>query len=174
MEEIDFTSDTFDDIVAKDPRFNARAYALLMDVVHALTKDGAHTTGEDDRARPVRAARLHGADGVGGELHRGHRRDDVQPGGRPPDLARGRRHARGVRRRLRLQGGLPRPIPDVSAGERPPRRRAPFPPCGEVTPPVRGSETPRAGRTPLRGSLRISPERSESAKRMPWQGCSFD
>ena len=26
MEEIDFTSDTFDDIVAKDPRFNARAY----------------------------------------------------------------------------------------------------------------------------------------------------
>ena len=47
MEEIDFTSDTFDDIVAKDPRFNSRAYALLMDVVHALTKDGAHTTGED-------------------------------------------------------------------------------------------------------------------------------
>ena len=47
MDEIDFTSDTFDDIVAKDPRFNARAYALLMDVVHALTKDGAHTTGED-------------------------------------------------------------------------------------------------------------------------------
>ena len=47
MEEIDFTSDTFDDIIAKDPRFNARAYALLMDVVHALTKDGAHTTGED-------------------------------------------------------------------------------------------------------------------------------
>ena len=47
MEEIDFTSDTFDDIVAKDQRYNARAYALLMDVVHALTKDGAHTTGED-------------------------------------------------------------------------------------------------------------------------------
>ena len=33
MEEIDFTSDTFDDIVAKDSRYNARAYALLMDVV---------------------------------------------------------------------------------------------------------------------------------------------
>ena len=25
----------------------------------------------------------------------------------------------------------------------------------------------------LRGTLRISPERSESAKRMPWQGCSL-
>ena len=34
MEEIDFTSDTFDDIVAKDSRYDARAYALLMDVVH--------------------------------------------------------------------------------------------------------------------------------------------
>ena len=27
--------------------------------------------------------------------------------------------------------------------------------------------------TGLRGTLRISPERSESAKRMPWQGCSL-
>ena len=34
MEEIDFASDTFDDIVAKDSRYDARAYALLMDVVH--------------------------------------------------------------------------------------------------------------------------------------------
>ena len=33
MEEIDFSSDTFDDIVAKDSRYDARAYALLMDVV---------------------------------------------------------------------------------------------------------------------------------------------
>ena len=34
MEEIDFESDTFEDIVAKDGRYNARAYALLMDVIH--------------------------------------------------------------------------------------------------------------------------------------------
>ena len=33
MEEIDFGSDTFDDIIAKDSRYDARAYALLMDVV---------------------------------------------------------------------------------------------------------------------------------------------
>ena len=33
MEEVDFTSDTFDDIVAKDSRYAARAYALLMDAV---------------------------------------------------------------------------------------------------------------------------------------------
>ena len=33
MEEIDFASDSFDDIVAKDQRYDARAYALLMDVV---------------------------------------------------------------------------------------------------------------------------------------------
>ena len=33
MEEIDFDSDSFEDIVAKDSRFDARAYALLMDVV---------------------------------------------------------------------------------------------------------------------------------------------
>ncbi len=33
MEEIDFTSDAFDDIVAKDSRYDARAYALLIDVV---------------------------------------------------------------------------------------------------------------------------------------------
>ena len=42
MEEIDFEADTFEDIVAKDDRYDGRAYALLMDVVHYLTKDGAH------------------------------------------------------------------------------------------------------------------------------------
>ncbi|MBO5751697.1 MAG: hypothetical protein J6R80_04775 [Kiritimatiellae bacterium] len=33
VEEIDFQSDSFDDIVAKDSRYAAHAYALLMDVV---------------------------------------------------------------------------------------------------------------------------------------------
>ena len=33
MQEIDFASDSFEDVVAKDPRYDARAYALLMDVV---------------------------------------------------------------------------------------------------------------------------------------------
>ena len=42
MEEIDFESDSFDDIVAKDNRYDGRAYALLMDVVHYLGKDGKH------------------------------------------------------------------------------------------------------------------------------------
>ena len=36
MEEIDFSSDTFEDIVGKDPRYNGRAYALLMDCVRYL------------------------------------------------------------------------------------------------------------------------------------------
>ena len=40
MEEIDFESDTFEDIVAKDGRYNARAYALLMDVIHYLGEGG--------------------------------------------------------------------------------------------------------------------------------------
>lgn len=47
MEEIDFTSDAFEDIVAKDPRFNARAYALLMDCVHYLGERGKHMSGAD-------------------------------------------------------------------------------------------------------------------------------
>jgi len=47
MEEIDFTSDTFEDVVAKDPRYNARAYALLMDVVHYLCGESdKHVSGE--------------------------------------------------------------------------------------------------------------------------------
>ncbi len=40
MEEIDFGSDTFDDIVAKDSRYDARAYALLMDVVRRREDGG--------------------------------------------------------------------------------------------------------------------------------------
>ena len=48
MEEIDFSSDDFADIVAKDGRFGARAYALLMDVVRYLSGDDErHVTGED-------------------------------------------------------------------------------------------------------------------------------
>ena len=48
MEEIDFKSDSFEDVVAKDSRYNARAYALLMDVVHYLGgEDGKHCSGED-------------------------------------------------------------------------------------------------------------------------------
>ena len=47
MEEIDFEADTFEDIVARDDRYDGRAYALLMDVVHYLTKDGAHANAEE-------------------------------------------------------------------------------------------------------------------------------
>jgi len=49
MDEIDFDSDSFDDIVGKDPRFNARAYSLLCDVIHYLSgEDGnRHMSGED-------------------------------------------------------------------------------------------------------------------------------
>lgn len=47
MDEIDFESDPFDDIVAKDPRYNARAYALLMDVIHYLGEGGKHMSSVD-------------------------------------------------------------------------------------------------------------------------------
>jgi len=48
MDEIDFSSDGFSDIVAKDGRFHPRAYALLMDVVNYLSgEDGRHVSGED-------------------------------------------------------------------------------------------------------------------------------
>ena len=48
MDEIDFTGDSFEDIVAKDSRYDARAYALLMDVVHYLSgEDSRHISGED-------------------------------------------------------------------------------------------------------------------------------
>ena len=41
MEEIDFESDLFEDLVAKDDRYDAHAYALLMDVIHYLGRDGS-------------------------------------------------------------------------------------------------------------------------------------
>ena len=47
MDEIDFGSDSFEDIVAKDGRYAPRAYALLMDVIHYLGKDGKHMSAED-------------------------------------------------------------------------------------------------------------------------------
>ena len=45
MDEIDFSSDAFDDITAKDRRFDGRAYALLMDCIRYLGKEGAHMDG---------------------------------------------------------------------------------------------------------------------------------
>lgn len=47
MDEIDFESDTFEDIIAKDRRYDGRAYALLMDVVHYLGKEGKHMSAAD-------------------------------------------------------------------------------------------------------------------------------
>ncbi len=47
MNEIDFESDRFEDILAKDDRYDARAYALLMDVVHFLGEGGRHMSGYD-------------------------------------------------------------------------------------------------------------------------------
>ena len=35
-DEIDFEADKFEDIVAKDARYDGRAYAVLMDVVRYL------------------------------------------------------------------------------------------------------------------------------------------
>ena len=47
MDEIDFDSDRFEDIVAKDDRYEARAYALLMDCIHYLGKEGSHMSAAD-------------------------------------------------------------------------------------------------------------------------------
>lgn len=47
MEEIDFESDRFADIVAKDGRYDARAYALLMDVVKYLGEGNKHFSSMD-------------------------------------------------------------------------------------------------------------------------------
>ena len=47
MEEIDFDSDSFDDIIGKDSRYDARAYALLMDVVKYLGEKGERFSAED-------------------------------------------------------------------------------------------------------------------------------
>ena len=49
MDDLDFDSDSFADIVAKDTRYDARAYTLLMDVIHYLGKEsaGGHMSAED-------------------------------------------------------------------------------------------------------------------------------
>ncbi len=47
MDEIDFDSDSYDDIVEKDPRYHARAYSLLMDVVQYLGREQGHMAAED-------------------------------------------------------------------------------------------------------------------------------
>lgn len=36
---MDYEKDSFEDIVSKDPRYNARAYTLLMDVFECLQKE---------------------------------------------------------------------------------------------------------------------------------------
>ncbi len=46
IEDLDFSLDGFDDIVARDPRYSAKAYALLMDVLGWLFRDGATADGE--------------------------------------------------------------------------------------------------------------------------------
>lgn len=47
IDEIDFSSDTFEDITGRDSRYDARAYALLMDCINYLGRDSAHMSGED-------------------------------------------------------------------------------------------------------------------------------
>ena len=47
MDDLDFESDSFEDILAKDKRYDARAYTLLMDVVHYLGKEGGHMGAAD-------------------------------------------------------------------------------------------------------------------------------
>lgn len=39
MDDLDFEKDTFGDITAKDGRYNARAYTLLVDVLEYLFKE---------------------------------------------------------------------------------------------------------------------------------------
>jgi len=46
MDEIDFNRDDFSDLVAKDSRYDARAYALLLDCIQFLGKENGHMTGE--------------------------------------------------------------------------------------------------------------------------------
>ena len=46
MQEIDFETDSFADIIAKDSRYSPRAYAVLADVVKFLCQGGRHATGE--------------------------------------------------------------------------------------------------------------------------------
>lgn len=47
MDEINFDADSFADITAKDPRYDARSYALLMDCVHFLGRERGHMSSCD-------------------------------------------------------------------------------------------------------------------------------
>jgi uncharacterized repeat protein (TIGR04138 family) len=47
MNQIDFDRDSFEDIIAKDSRYDARAYALLMEVIGALSERHEHFSAED-------------------------------------------------------------------------------------------------------------------------------
>lgn len=47
MDEIDFESDSFEDIIAKDDRYAPYAYALLMDVIGYLGQGDKHMSGGD-------------------------------------------------------------------------------------------------------------------------------
>ncbi|MBO7720990.1 MAG: hypothetical protein J6T01_01135 [Kiritimatiellae bacterium] len=42
MEDIDFSSDSFDDVTGKDGRYDARAYAFLSECVKSLTEGDRH------------------------------------------------------------------------------------------------------------------------------------
>ena len=47
MDELDFESDSFSDIIAHDDRYNPRAYALLADVIRYLNEGGHHATSQE-------------------------------------------------------------------------------------------------------------------------------
>ena len=47
IDEIDYYSDTFGDIVKRDKRYAARGYALLMEVINFLSRDGQASTDTD-------------------------------------------------------------------------------------------------------------------------------
>lgn len=47
QDEIDFASDDFADIVARDSRYDAHAYALLMDVIHFLCNGEKHIRSDE-------------------------------------------------------------------------------------------------------------------------------
>lgn len=47
VQEIDFESDSFADIVANDSRYHPHAYAFLVDTVHFLCKSDNHVSAEE-------------------------------------------------------------------------------------------------------------------------------
>ena len=114
MEEIDFEADTFEDIVAKDDRYDGRAYALLMDVVHYLTKNGAHA-GAEDIMDEFRETAL---DQFGPLAYRVLTEWGLKSCEDIGEMMFNQRHARELYRRVRFRGGVPWPVPDVTRGPR--------------------------------------------------------